>query len=133
VFCTDRVRVHVCRDRHDPAGVTVPRPPGLWHGYRPVQHHPLHRGRQPALGTASARITEVALGMERPPISVHCAVHGVVPPILVHTFEGGELPVRVLVSLMAIVPAGILMGFGFPTGMRLVNGIDTRPTPWFWA
>jgi SAM-dependent methyltransferase len=54
-------------------------------------------------------------------------------PILVRTFEGGELPVRVLVSLIAIVPAGILMGFGFPTGMRLVNAIDTRPTPWFWA
>ena len=79
VFCGDRARVHVCRDRDDPAGVPVPRPPGLWHGYRAVQHHPLHRGRQPALGTASARITEVALGMERPPISVHCAVHGVVP------------------------------------------------------
>jgi hypothetical protein len=54
-------------------------------------------------------------------------------PILVHIFEGGDLPVRVLVSLMAVVPAGILMGFGFPTGMRLVNRIDTRPTPWFWA
>jgi hypothetical protein len=25
------------------------------------------------------------------------------------------------------------MGFGFPTGMRLVNMIDARPTPWFWA
>jgi hypothetical protein len=41
--------------------------------------------------------------------------------------------VRALVSLMAIVPAGLLMGFGFPTGMCLVNAIDTRPTPWFWA
>jgi hypothetical protein len=54
-------------------------------------------------------------------------------PILVHIFEGGELPLRALVSLIAIVPAGLLMGFGFPTGMRLVNAIDTRPTPWFWA
>jgi hypothetical protein len=25
------------------------------------------------------------------------------------------------------------MGFGFPTGMQIVNGIDRRPTPWFWA
>jgi len=25
------------------------------------------------------------------------------------------------------------MGFGFPTGMRLINVIDTRPAPWFWA
>ena len=27
----------------------------------------------------------------------------------------------------------LLMGFGFPTGMRLVTAIDPRPTPWFWA
>ena len=25
------------------------------------------------------------------------------------------------------------MGFGFPTGMEMVNAIDRRPTPWFWA
>jgi SAM-dependent methyltransferase len=54
-------------------------------------------------------------------------------PVLVAAFEGHGLAVRVLVSLVAIVPSGVLMGFGFPTGMRLVNAIDTRPTPWFWA
>jgi len=25
------------------------------------------------------------------------------------------------------------MGFGFPTGMRLVQAVDRRPTPWFWG
>ena len=25
------------------------------------------------------------------------------------------------------------MGFGFPTGMRLVSQISRRPTPWFWG
>jgi hypothetical protein len=54
-------------------------------------------------------------------------------PALVSAFEGRSLMVRVLVALIAIVPSGLLMGFGFPTGMRLVNAIDTRPTPWFWA
>jgi hypothetical protein len=54
-------------------------------------------------------------------------------PMLVHSFEGEDLPGRVLVALIAIVPSGVLMGFGFPTAMRLVNAIDTRPTPWFWA
>jgi SAM-dependent methyltransferase len=54
-------------------------------------------------------------------------------PALVNEFEGRALMVRILVSLVAIVPSGLLMGFGFPTGMRLVNAIDTRPTPWFWA
>jgi spermidine synthase len=54
-------------------------------------------------------------------------------PRVVTAFEGGELMTRVGVSLAAIVPSGLLMGFGFPTGMRLVNAVDTRPTPWFWA
>ena len=25
------------------------------------------------------------------------------------------------------------MGYGFPTGMRLVSALDTGPTPWFWG
>ena len=25
------------------------------------------------------------------------------------------------------------MGFGFPTGMRIVSLIDKGPTPWFWG
>jgi hypothetical protein len=54
-------------------------------------------------------------------------------PHAVSVFEGSSLPLRSAVSLLAIVPAGVLMGFGFPTGMRLVNAIDSRPTPWFWA
>lgn len=54
-------------------------------------------------------------------------------PMLVQAFEGEALLERVLVSLTAMVPSGILMGLGFPTGMRLVNAIDSRPTPWFWA
>ncbi|MFL6950570.1 MAG: hypothetical protein ACJ8FU_20460, partial [Xanthobacteraceae bacterium] len=35
--------------------------------------------------------------------------------------------------VLVVAPLGLLLGFGFPTGMRLVNAIDPRPTPWFWA
>jgi hypothetical protein len=54
-------------------------------------------------------------------------------PQLVAEFEGRSLIARAVVSLAAIVPSGMLMGFGFPTGMRLVGAIDARPTPWFWS
>jgi len=54
-------------------------------------------------------------------------------PLLVDRFAAGGILVRAVVSLMAIVPSGVLMGFGFPTGMEIVNAIDSRPTPWFWA
>src|SRR5205085_11304417 len=35
--------------------------------------------------------------------------------------------------VLVLAPAGVLMGFGFPTGMRLVSAISTCPTPWFWG
>jgi hypothetical protein len=54
-------------------------------------------------------------------------------PVLIDQFAAGGLLVRAAVSLVAIVPSGVLMGFGFPTGMEIVNAIDSRPTPWFWA
>ena len=52
---------------------------------------------------------------------------------LINVFPSAALPVRGMVALLAIVPSGVLMGFGFPTGMQIVNYIDQRPTPWFWA
>jgi hypothetical protein len=52
---------------------------------------------------------------------------------LINVFASAALPIRAMVSLLAIIPAGVLMGFGFPTGMQIVNSIDSRPTPWFWA
>jgi hypothetical protein len=54
-------------------------------------------------------------------------------PALISSFASAALPMRTLVCLLAIVPSGMLMGFGFPAGMQLVNASDSRPTPWFWA
>jgi len=53
--------------------------------------------------------------------------------MLVDEFASANLLVRAGVSLTAIVPSGVLTGFGFPTGMEIVNAIDSRPTPRFWA
>lgn len=39
----------------------------------------------------------------------------------------------VALRVATLVPAGFLIGFGFPTGMRLVSAIDERPTRWFWG
>jgi hypothetical protein len=54
-------------------------------------------------------------------------------PWLTGASEAYPITVRAVVALIVIIPAGLLMGFGFPTGMRLVNMIDSKPTPWFWA
>jgi hypothetical protein len=47
--------------------------------------------------------------------------------------ETGSLIERASVCLAMTVPAGVLMGFMFPTGMRLCARIDSRITPWAWA
>jgi hypothetical protein len=54
------------------------------------------------------------------------------PPLLVE-LEGADLLIRAGVCVLVLAPAGLLMGFGFPTGMRLVSAISTTPTPWFWG
>lgn len=49
------------------------------------------------------------------------------------SLESASLLSRALVSVAIILPAGMLMGFAFPLGMRLVTRQDARPTPWFWG
>ena len=48
-------------------------------------------------------------------------------------FNYATLTVRIAIRVASITPAGLLLGFGFPTGMRLIAAIDSRPTPWFWG
>jgi spermidine synthase len=50
-----------------------------------------------------------------------------------HTFDSSSLPVRASLAVALIAPAGLLMGWGFPTGIRLIAAVDARPTPWFWG
>lgn len=54
-------------------------------------------------------------------------------PALVQATSGSGIAGRVAVSLGALLPLGFLLGFAFPTGMRVVERIDPRPTPWFWG
>jgi hypothetical protein len=54
-------------------------------------------------------------------------------PILTERFDSATLLVRALLCVIVIAPAGVLMGYGFPTGMRLVSAVDRTPTPWFWG
>ncbi|HYD04805.1 MAG TPA: hypothetical protein VEC60_03725 [Reyranella sp.] len=55
------------------------------------------------------------------------------PDLLQSSLAAATLPWRALASIAVIAPAGLLMGFGFPTGMRLVSRLDVRLTPWLWG
>jgi hypothetical protein len=54
-------------------------------------------------------------------------------PAVTGRFDSATLLVRAILCITVIAPAGVLMGYGFPTGMRLVSAIDQTPTPWFWG
>jgi hypothetical protein len=55
------------------------------------------------------------------------------PGVTHSRLEASGTLVRALATVAVIAPAGLLMGFGFPTGLRLVAVVDPRPTPWLWG
>jgi spermidine synthase len=54
-------------------------------------------------------------------------------PDVLQALESAVLPMRAGVCVLVIAPSGLLMGYGFPTGMRLISAVDRKPTPWFWG
>ncbi len=54
-------------------------------------------------------------------------------PDALMALESAPLLARGGFAVAVIAPAGLLLGFGFPTGMRLISEVDPRPTPWFWG
>jgi spermidine synthase len=54
-------------------------------------------------------------------------------PGMLLAFDSSTLLTKAMACVATITPAGLLMGFGFPTGMRLVALVDRKPTPWFWG
>lgn len=50
-----------------------------------------------------------------------------------YDYAEAEIITRVLISIAIMCPAGLLMGFGFPTGLTITEQYDTRATSWFWG
>lgn len=65
------------------------------------------------------------------------AIYFLVMGLTIHKifFQLSELTLvlRALVCLALTVPGGILLGFGFPTGMTLCEQRSSRITPWLWG
>ena len=64
---------------------------------------------------------------------VYLGLLPVVLPLLLSGFSASGQTLRIVLCTAIIAPAGFLMGFGFPTGLKLVSAIDPRPIPWFWG
>lgn len=75
------------------------------------------QGRSPAFASAIAVL--IYAGMVLP--AIHRAAHF-------------ALPARICVALALVVPAGVVMGFCFPVGLRWIRAVRGADTlPWLWA
>jgi len=54
-------------------------------------------------------------------------------PVLFNSLIGLELWPKMLFALFLIFPLGFLMGFPFPTGIRLLDKMERQIIPWAWA
>ena len=66
-------------------------------------------------------------------VAAYLLVMAWIVPVALQLTTDQERMVRIGIALVAIMPLGFLLGFAFPTGMRLVEAIDWQPTPWFWG
>ena len=132
VLPADRSRLHVRGSRFDPASFDVPGPSGygLAIGLFGII---LSTGIGSLLSERISLMSGARITAWAGSLSIYLALLPFWFPAMIEAYEGGGLLLRAVASLAAIVPPGVLMGFGFPLGMRLVDAVDTRPTPRFWA
>ncbi|HTN94696.1 MAG TPA: hypothetical protein VMJ33_08955 [Gallionella sp.] len=52
---------------------------------------------------------------------------------IIQAMESSGLAARIAVSILFIVPFGLVMGMFFPTGLKLTRKMGFTDTAWFWA
>lgn len=48
-------------------------------------------------------------------------------------FTEEPFAIRTLITIGLIMPCGVLLGYGFPTGMRMTEAVAPKMTAWFWG
>jgi hypothetical protein len=54
-------------------------------------------------------------------------------PLFFKMFIGFDLLPKMIFTCVVIFPLGFVMGFPFPTGIRLLEQTEKRLIPWAWA
>jgi hypothetical protein len=60
-------------------------------------------------------------------------LHAWATPLIFRSLIGWGLTPKIFITFFLIFPLGFLMGFPFPTGIRLLEKTETRTIPWAWA
>jgi hypothetical protein len=69
------------------------------------------------------------------PVLITAAILGIrfVLPLLGTSMVSAAMGAKIAASIAVIIPLGILLGFAFPTGMKIVRSARASETPWYWA
>lgn len=58
---------------------------------------------------------------------------GVLTPYVSKLFQSYSNPVRILIAIVLLFPAGLFMGMLFPIGMKMASGDREPIKPWLWG
>ena len=58
---------------------------------------------------------------------------GVLTPYVPGVFQSYSNPVRILIVILLLLPAGLFMGMLFPIGMKMASGDRESIKPWLWG
>jgi hypothetical protein len=58
---------------------------------------------------------------------------GILTPYLSDVFQSYSNPVRILIAVVLLLPAGLFMGMLFPIGMKMASGEREAIKPWLWG
>jgi SAM-dependent methyltransferase len=69
------------------------------------------------------------------PLLIATAILGIrfLLPVIGTKMISSSMGARITASIALTAPLGILLGFAFPTGMKLVRSARASETPWYWA
>ncbi len=58
---------------------------------------------------------------------------GILTPYISRVFQSYSNPVRILIAILLLFPAGLFMGMLFPIGMKMASGDRESIKPWLWG
>jgi hypothetical protein len=58
---------------------------------------------------------------------------GLLTPYVSNVFQSNPNPIRILIAILLLFPAGLFMGMLFPIGMKMASGDREGIKPWLWG
>lgn len=58
---------------------------------------------------------------------------GILTPIIISQFQSSTTSIRIIASILILIPLGFFLGMAFPTGLKIASIRKNSLTPWLWG